>query len=292
MPLSRIFFNPATGILRAGWRIPWLALWVAPMFLGVGLLSKAMRPHLSGGSLVVASAATGLLFILGSLLIFRLFARVVEHRTDLPELRVDGHTLRHVALGLLCGGGTMLVIVGILALAGSYHVDAVNGPLAVVKALALYLPQSFSEDLVFCLILFRLIKEGLGRRTALLIAPVLFSLAHLGNSHESMLGLLEIFTGGVLMYSLFERTGSFFTVWAFHFSWNFTMNGIFGLANSGQALTGLFRSRVTGPVWFTGGATGPEASILALGFDLVLLLVIWKASDRQLRPVACREAKA
>jgi|GEM_PF-2665037 len=288
MPVSRIFFNPSTGILRAGWRIPWLVMWVVPLFIAVGVLSKALRPHLSGWPLLAASAAIGLSFILGALWVFRTFARVVEHRTGLPELRVSGDTRRHVGLGFLFGGGTMLLIVGILALAGSYHVEAANGPLAVVKALALYLPQSFAEDFVFCLILFRLIKVGMGRQAALLIAPVLFSLAHMGNNHESVLGLLEIFTGGLLMYYLFERTGSFFTVWAFHFSWNFTMNGIFGLANSGQALSGLLRSRVTGHVWFTGGATGPEASILALGFDLLLILVVWKASDRQLRTVGCQ----
>jgi len=288
MSLSRIFFNPSTGILRAGWRIPWLMLWIAPVFIGVGFVSKALRPNFSGWSLVTVSAATGLLFILGALGVYRIFARVVEHRTELPELRVNGDTLRHVGFGFLFGGGTMLLLVGILALAGSYHVEALNGPMAVVKALVFYLPQSFAEDLLFCLILFRLIKGGLGRWTALLVAPVLFSLAHMGNNQESVLGLLEIFTGGLLMYSLFERTGSFFTVWALHFSWNFTMNGIFGLANSGQTLSGLLRSRVSGPVWLTGGSTGPEASVLALGFDLMLLLVVWRASDRQLRAVACR----
>jgi hypothetical protein len=290
MPLSRIFFTPSTGILRAGWRIPWLVLWVAPVFIGVGFLSRALRPHFFGWPLVGASAATGLFFILGALWIYRIFARVVEHRTKPPELRVNRNTLRHVGLGFLFGGGTMLLIVAILALAGSYHLEAVNGPMAVVKALAFYLPQSFVEDFLFCLILYRLLKEGLGRLAALLVAPVLFSLAHLGNSHESVLGLLEIFTGGVLMYYLFERTGSFFTVWALHFSWNFTMNGIFGLANSGQTLPGLLRSRVSGPAWFTGGATGPEASVLALAFDAMLLLVVWKASDRQLRAVESQTA--
>jgi len=76
--------------------------------------------------------------------------------------------------------------------------------------------------------------------------------------------------------------------WALHFPWNFTVNWVFGLANSGQALPGLIRSRVTGPTWFTGGATGPEASVLALGFDLILLLVVWRASDQQLRAVERR----
>jgi hypothetical protein len=283
MSLKQVFFNESTGILRAGWRIPLLVLGYAPILFGVGLLSKTVRPHLAGGALLAASAASGLLLILASLGMYGLFARKVERRKELPELRVDGDTPRHVGLGFLLGGGTMLAIVGILALAGSYHLEAVNGPLVVVKALAFYLPQSFSEDFLFCLILYRLIKEGLGRRAALLIAPVLFSLAHMNNPNESLLGLLEIVTGGVLMYYAYDRTGSFFTVWGLHFSWNFTMNGIFGLANSGQAIPGLLTSRVTGPTWLTGGATGPEASVLALGLDLLLFVAIWRISDRQLR---------
>ncbi|HJV90293.1 MAG TPA: CPBP family intramembrane glutamic endopeptidase [Holophagaceae bacterium] len=283
MTLRTAFFNPSTGVLRAGWRIPWLILWAAPVFLGVGFLSKALRPHFAGGALLAVSAATGLLFILAALGVYRTFARVVERRRDLPELRLDGDTPRHAGLGFLLGGGTMLAIVAILSLAGSYHVDGANGPQTILKALAFYLPQSFSEDFIFCLILFRLLKEGLGRKWALLIAPVLFSAAHLGNDHESLLGLLEIVTAGVLMYYAFDRTGSFYTVWGLHFSWNFTMNGIFGLSNSGQAIPGLLRSHVTGPTWLTGGATGPEASVLALGFDVLLLLALLMVSDRRLR---------
>ncbi len=283
MTLRSAFFNPSTGLLRSGWRILWLILWVAPVFIGVGTLSRVLRPHFTGWPLLAVSAGTGLLFILAALWVYKAFARVVEHRTDLPELRVDGDTPRHLGLGFLLGGGAMLAIVATLALTGSYHVDGVNGPKAILKALSFYLPQSFSEDFVFCLIGFRLLKEGMGRTVALLVAPVLFSAAHLGNDHESVLGLLEIVMAGVLMYYAFDRTGSFFTVWGLHFSWNFTMNGIFGLANSGQDIPGLLKSHVTGPTWLTGGATGPEASLLAVSLDVLLFLMLWRLSDRQLR---------
>lgn len=283
MPKSPILFNPSTGVLRAGWRILWILVWVAPFFFGMGMLAKLVRAHLEGPALVAGKALHGALFILGSLWIYQLFARVVEGRTAFPELRMDGDTPRHAGLGILLGGGTMLVIVSVLALAGSYHVEGSNGPAVLLKAAVFYLPQSFSEDFVFCLILYRLIKEGLGRKMALLVAPLLFSAAHLGNPNESVLGLLEILAGGVLMYYVYDRTGSFFTVWMLHFSWNFTMNGIFGLANSGANIPGFLRSRVTGPTWLTGGATGPEASVLAVGLDVLLFAVIWKVSDQRLR---------
>lgn len=284
MTLKQIFLNPSTGILRSGWRIPALVLCMAPMVLGVRFISNTIRPHLASPlQLAMGTAATGLLFIFSALWIYRTFARLVERRTDVPELRVDADSPLHIGLGFLMGGGAMLLIVAILAVAGSYHIEGLNGPVPLLKALFFYLPQSFSEDFVFCLILFRLLKEGLNRKAALLIAPVLFSAAHLGNDHESVLGLLEIVASGVLMYYAFDRTGSFFTAWGLHFSWNFTMNGIFGLSNSGQAIPGFIKSHVTGPTWLTGGATGPEASVLALGLDVLLFVAMWKLSDVQLR---------
>lgn len=177
----------------------------------------------------------------------------------------------------------MLLITGILAAAGSYRVASIGSAWTLWRALYFYLPQTFIEDFVFGLILYRLLREGIGRRWALLVGPALFAAAHMGNDNESLRGLLEIVIAGSVMYYAFERTGSFWTVWAMHFSWNFTMNGVLGMANSGQDLGGLLHPAITGPAWFTGGATGPEASVLALGFDLLLLLLLWKASDRTLR---------
>ena len=83
-----------------------------------------------------------------------------------------------------------------------------------------------------------------------------------------------VVVAGFLMYSVLERTGRFWSLWALHFSWNFTMNGVFGLANSGRDLPGLIKPTVSGPVWLTGGATGPEASVLSIGFDLLLLFLL------------------
>jgi hypothetical protein len=51
-----------------------------------------------------------------------------------------------------------------------------------------------------------------------------------------------------------------------HFAWNFTLGGIFGGAVSGGEATGLIRAPLspTAPDLVTGGAFGPEASIVAL----------------------------
>jgi membrane protease YdiL (CAAX protease family) len=253
-----------------------------PAYWALILMNKVVAPHLPGPLIRPVKILAGLAFIPAALWVYRGFARIVERREP-AELALDHDTRRHISLGFLLGGGVMLLITGILATAGSYKVASIGSAWILWRALYFYLPQTFIEDFVFGLVLYRLLREGIGRRWALLVAPALFAAAHLGNDNESFLGLAEIVAAGCVMYYVFERTGSFWTVWALHFSWNFTMNGVLGMANSGQDLGGFLHPAITGPAWFTGGATGPEASVLALGFDLLLLLLLWKASDRTLR---------
>lgn len=282
MTFKNLFLDPGTRILRPGWRIPWLILWVAPLVAVLGGLVTLARRHVPGPWLPVARGLLGLVLILGALAIYRRFIRRVERRVP-DEVQVDAHTPWHAGLGFLLGGGAMLLITAILALAGAYRVEAFHSPWLLLKAAIFYLPQSFSEDFLFCLVLFRPLREGIGRRPALIVAPLLFALAHLGNPNESLLGISEIVTSGMVMYYAFDRTGRFWTVWALHFSWNFTMNGVLGMANSGLALQGWIRPALAGPAWLTGGATGPEASALAVGLDLLLLLLLSRMSGQRLR---------
>lgn len=282
MRIQDLLFNPETRILRSGWRIIWLSLWVWPLFLALRPLVRLTRQHLQEPWLRSASALLGLATILGCLGIYRLFARVVEHRIP-SEVQLDRRTPWHVGLGFLLGGGSMLVITASLALAGAYRVEGFNSAWGLVRAFVFYLPQTFIEDFAFCLILFRPLREGIGRWPALTVAAALFMAAHASNDNESVLGLVEILTGGLLMYYTFDRTNRFWTVWALHFSWNFTMNGVLGMANSGQAITGWIKPVITGPVWLTGGATGPEASVLALGLDLLALFLLSRMPDAWFR---------
>ncbi|WLT31868.1 CPBP family intramembrane glutamic endopeptidase [Geothrix sp. PMB-07] len=291
MTFKNLFIHPETRILRPGWRIPWLILWVLPLVVAISGLVTLARRHVPSPWLPAARALLGLALILGALAIYRWFIHRVEHRVPL-EAQVDPNTPWHVGLGFLLGGGAMLLITAILALAGAYRIEGFHSPWLLLRAAIFYLPQSFSEDFFFCLILFRPLREGIGRRPALVVAPLLFALAHMGNPNESVLGIAEIVTSGMVMYYAFDRTDRFWTIWALHFSWNFTMNGVLGMANSGLALQGWIRPTITGPAWLTGEATGPEASALAVGLDLLLLLLLLsRMSAQRLRgPLPGQEA--
>ena len=42
MDSKSILFNPTTQVLRTGWRIPWLILWIAPVFVALRLLATGV----------------------------------------------------------------------------------------------------------------------------------------------------------------------------------------------------------------------------------------------------------
>ena len=140
-----LLFNPETRILRAGWRIPWLLLWIAPVAIALQGLSRWIKPQLAPSLLGPWKGLMALVFISAMLGMYRLFAHYVEHRTPV-ELRLDRDTPWHVGLGFLLGGGVMLLIVGILAVTGCYRVETWNSLWLIPRAVVFYLPQSFAEE--------------------------------------------------------------------------------------------------------------------------------------------------
>jgi uncharacterized protein len=69
---------------------------------------------------------------------------------------------------------------------------------------------------------------------------------------------------------------------AIHFAWNFTQSGIFGAVTSGNVMKKtLITSKIEGAEWFTGGAFGPEGSIQATLFCLVVTIILIFLSQKE-----------
>ena len=69
---------------------------------------------------------------------------------------------------------------------------------------------------------------------------------------------------GVLLAAAFMLTRRLWMAIGLHAAWNFTEGGVFGASVSGGTPYGLLRSRFTGAPLLSGGAFGPEASIVAV----------------------------
>src|SRR5206468_8601734 len=131
-------------------------------------------------------------------------------------------------------------------------------------------------------ILFRIVEAGLGSWLGLLVSAAVFGLAHLANPGSNVIGAASIIIeAGILLAAAYMFTRRLWLPIGLHFAWNFTEAGIFGADVSGRHIGGLLRSTLTGPAWLTGGAFGPEASVVAVVLCLAVGVAFIVAAVRR-----------
>ncbi len=180
--------------------------------------------------------------------------------------------------GAFWGALLMAGLVGILALTHQITITFSGGGSwtligsGLVWA-AMFLPGAFVEELLFRgYPFFRLARIGKPIRAAIAMS-VWFGLAHLGNREETLIGLLQVVSVGLVYCLAVWRSGSLWWALGAHAAWNWTQSFIFGCANSGLAASGQWLvSTPAGPGWLSGGATGPEGSILSIP---LMALMAW-----------------
>jgi hypothetical protein len=122
-----------------------------------------------------------------------------------------------------------------------------------------------TEEVLMRGVLFRIVEERLGSWIALVFSAVLFGALHAFNPGATITSSIAIaFEAGVLLAAVFIYTRRLWMVIGLHAAWNFTEGGIFGASVSGTDAHGVLVSQFHGPDVLTGGAFGPEASIVAV----------------------------
>jgi membrane protease YdiL (CAAX protease family) len=181
--------------------------------------------------------------------------------------------------GYLIGLIFLSTVIGVIWAAGGYVVEgagafgtaAVGATLAPIGVLMLaFIVQGSSEELLFRGWLMQLIASRHGLWIAVLANSVLFALAHAGNitpSNELYVGLANILLFGLFISLYAVREGSLWGVCGWHAAWNWLLGLGFGLEVSGHVIdTVPLIADLTGKAgaawWLTGGAFGPEASIV------------------------------
>lgn len=181
--------------------------------------------------------------------------------------------------GYLIGLTFLLTVVGGIWLAGGYVVEgagafgaaALGASLLPIGALMLgFIIQGSSEEILFRGWLMQLIASRHGLWIAVVANSALFALAHAGNmapSNELYVGLGNIVLFGLFVSLYAVREGSVWGACGWHAAWNWLLGLGFGLEVSGMAIdvTPLITDLTTAPGaawWLTGGAFGPEASLV------------------------------
>jgi Type II CAAX prenyl endopeptidase Rce1-like len=142
-------------------------------------------------------------------------------------------------------------------------------------ALLFLLVGIFEESLLRGYLQYTL-SRGIGFWWAALLLSVVFALWHASNNGESLLGLLEVGLSGLYFCISLWYTKSLLWAVGFHAGWDWGQSYFYGTPDSGLVMKGhLLTSHTSGnPLW-SGGATGPEGSLLILPLVIVMSTGMW-----------------
>lgn len=278
--MRTVFINDSNE-WRTGWRIVamFVLLAAAITLINVGWRAAGLPGQRTstlwqflGFAVLIAGATLAVIVFL---------LRYFEKRgIDAIWLPLDRLAWRVTAIGTALGAIPICLIL-VLAVAAGYGTIAMGTLTGAGLATALFptLIAAFLfagwEELVLRGYLLRQLSLGFNPLAAVIITGVVFGLLHSGNPGANWQGLLYTAIGGVLMALLVFRYGSLWLIIGYHFGWNATASGMFGLELSGlDEQVSVFTSTLSGPDWLTGGDYGFEASLPAVVIELLVLSAV------------------
>ena len=131
------------------------------------------------------------------------------------------------------------------------------------------------EELLFHGFAFQSLMIGLGPFATIFPVGVIFGLLHMGNPDAGWLSTVNTVGFGIIFGYALYRTSSLWLPIGLHFGWNIALP-FFGVKISGitMRVTGYEMTWNAGPLW-SGGAYGPEGSLLTTGVLVLMLLFVW-----------------
>jgi len=249
-------------------------MWLAPRGSGAGA-----EWMLIGAALVLAAALVGLYVVI---------VRWTEQRPARELTPGAGQGLAGIAVGL----ALFSTVFALLYLIGIVRWQGVSARFFVGPVLATSIIAAVGEELAFRGVLFRIVAERFGTAAALVVSAAVFGLLHGLNPGATIVSTAAIaIEAGLLLGAAYAVTRNLWFPIGLHLGWNFTEGGIFGTSVSGGAAgRGIFSVSLAGPRLLTGGAFGPEASLVAIAVGLTAAIVLIILTVRAGRWVSLRPA--
>ncbi len=223
-------------------------------------------------------------FALTGLLVLA-WVRFVERRPLATIGLTGGRPVRTFLLGLAIGAATIFAVVAAIWIAGglrsaglapAFLSPAALGGIAIL--LLAFAVQASVEELLFRGWLLSLAMRKFGVVAAVALSSVTFAFLHFSPSQPWLM------TVNVLLFGVFAccwalRAGNIWGVMGWHAGWNWLLATGFELPVTGldagvPAL--LVTLRPAGSDWLTGGAQGPEGSVLCTLFFVVGIAILMR----------------
>ncbi|OFX88090.1 MAG: hypothetical protein A2W99_10920 [Bacteroidetes bacterium GWF2_33_16] len=271
--LSRIVQFPLSRMII-------VILFIAPILVLRAVFSYVVLDNLEGNIEILIHYTETIISIVLIFLAYRYYTKKIENR---PAFELN-HEKWYVefAQGIGIGGGLVVIIVALLALFGMYKIANFNSPFVLFERIFRYGIGSFVEEMIFTIIIFRLIEEFAGTITSTIFVSLLFGIMHLGNDNATILSSFSISFEHLIILAPFILTRRIWMVWAIHFSWNYFQTAVFGMNNSGMAHGGFIKPLISGPEWVTGGSFGIEGSHISIALNIIVgVIILWYAIKQQ-----------
>lgn len=258
------------------------------LYLGIGLGSALIVGPLLlwlGGELMGAAGSDLACAIFVNWLVLRMFTggRLVD--LGLWWNWASGDNL---ALGLAGGAGAACVVLGLPLLVGAAHFVATPAEApswdTVLFVSVLLAAGSAGEEIFFRGYGFQLLLKNYGAYATIVPVGVVFALMHASNPNATWMGIANTAGFGILFGYAYLRSRDLWLPIGLHFGWNVTLP-LFGANVSGlrMKVRGYEMAWSAGKIW-SGGAYGPEASVLASIVIVGLFVYLWRAPVKTQRP--------
>jgi uncharacterized protein len=267
-------------------QFPVIRILIAIVFVGVAtaagqILLGLLREVFSLQNTAIANILAFLLITPLTYLTYSFYVRWMEER-EVTELS-SSNAWKELGLGALIGFGLFSLVILELWLLGYYRVLSLEFLyLFLFGSLLGALTSAWVQELIFRAALYRITEEWLGTWWALVISSLLFGLIHLSSKGATLVSALVVsLEAGLILGAAYTLTHRIWMALGIHMAWDFANDGIYGVGIAGQSgakLAGLIHANLSGPLLFTGGMLGVEASVLTLVVTLLAgAAILWIA---------------
>lgn len=189
-------------------------------------------------------------------------------------------TLVAAVAGSLSIGLTILVLYA----TGNYQLISFRGFGQATGIFATIWIAAVLEEVAFRGILFRILEEGIGTKGALAISAVIFSALHLSNQGARGITLVSVTLAGLMWGLWFILSRNLWVAAAHHCCWNATifMSGV-PLSGEDWRAQAPFQTVTHGSALWTGGAFGPEDSLVNLFISTAICILLWRFARSTLK---------
>lgn len=248
--------------------------WGCFLFIGVMLfiiLSGIFQEILIHDYPVLIKILLALLF---SCILLYLYKRFLILYYDDNTIPLVINQIQKIAIGWLVISAFFSGTIGVLYFVNCYTPEKIEFNLySQFEGLSIFGIVAVSEEIICRGVIYRLICDRWNISVGVIVSSALFGIMHIFNDGATIWSALAIaVTSGWLLAIAYTYHGTIWVPIGMHWAWNYLEGCIFGCLVSGQVPIGipLITPSITGNGILTGGAFGPEASIVVVVMGAII----------------------